>query len=114
MLVSLSLSLLNIGVSLLLIRSYGEIGAAISFVAVSATTAAAYLLVFKRTMSIPASMVVWVGMLAAIVTFALIGLLRLHSSLAFALVLSCGAAIAYVKTDLKYVIDFVKSGIRVA
>lgn len=100
MLISSLLSVVNMIVTVLLIRTLGQEGAALSYAFMAMATTLLFLLAFKSSMNIPRDIITWTVVLAVLMTFNIALFLRHPSPLLFSGVLMVSLLIAVNKGNL--------------
>jgi len=93
--ISLLLSVVNILLTLFMVRFFDSTGAAISFFTVAMLSPLIYLLSFKKIMQIPKEIIDWTLILSALMIFNIFILLKTSSLLLFLLITILGAVLAY-------------------
>jgi len=100
LLVSLALSAVNFGLTFFMIRFYHQTGAALSYVVISIITAFAYLLSFRKSMSIPAEIFRWTLVLSVLAIAGIIIILTTESAFLFFVVILGGILLSFTKSRL--------------
>lgn len=97
---SAGLSILNAAVTLIAVKLWSSVGAALAFTAMSAVSMLAYVVVYSVRKTLPADMLAWCGILVALMAAAVALLLKFDSAILFVAVLCCSAAGAFVAGSL--------------
>jgi O-antigen/teichoic acid export membrane protein len=105
LLISIILNLFNILLTFILIRSFGQIGAAFSFCILSVLTVFAFIISFKKSMMIPTKIINWSIIIFILMSVAIFLSLKTSSFLLLFIFVILGAFLAYKMGDLK-IVDF--------
>jgi O-antigen/teichoic acid export membrane protein len=106
--ISAVVSLVNILITVPLIRILGSMGAALSFVFVNIIGIIIYLFSFRRVITIPAHLINWVMQLFLIAGFGILFLTYFHSDYLFLCFILIGAILSYRKINISVLWNKIK------